>query len=158
MRTDENILTNIANSSSPAVKKGFLWKWGDKKKELLRRWFVLKCNMLFYFEKINDKKPLGVIVLEGVTIKTATGSGSYCIEITPEDGQSRTYILETSSKTDMELWTSVLKSSSYYLVRQQYEELKTRYEKAKEDNRKKEKQEVNRFGEIIAAKTIVTKL
>jgi hypothetical protein len=34
----------------------------------LKRWFVLKGNLLFYFEKRGDKVPIGVIIIEGCTI------------------------------------------------------------------------------------------
>uniref|UniRef100_A0A669PTB9 PH domain-containing protein n=1 Tax=Phasianus colchicus TaxID=9054 RepID=A0A669PTB9_PHACC len=34
-----------------------------------RRWFVLKGNMLFYFEERESREPVGVIVLEGCTVE-----------------------------------------------------------------------------------------
>lgn len=37
-------------------------------KNFQRRWFVLKGNLLFYFEKKGDREPIGVIILEGCTI------------------------------------------------------------------------------------------
>ena len=37
-------------------------------KSFQRRWFVLKGNLLFYFEKKGDKEPIGVVILEGCTI------------------------------------------------------------------------------------------
>jgi sesquipedalian len=30
-----------------------------------KRWFVLKGNLLFYFDKKGDKEPLGLLLLEG---------------------------------------------------------------------------------------------
>ena len=43
-------------------------KKGEVNKGFQKRWFVLKGNLLFYFEKRHDKEPLGVIILEGCTI------------------------------------------------------------------------------------------
>ena len=36
---------------------------------LLQRWFVLKGNLLFYYEKKDDREPIGVIILEGCTVE-----------------------------------------------------------------------------------------
>ena len=36
-----------------------------------KRWFVLKGNLLFYFESKTSKEPVGVIVLEGCVIELA---------------------------------------------------------------------------------------
>jgi PH domain len=30
-----------------------------------KRWFVLKGNLLFYFDKKGDKEPVGLLLLEG---------------------------------------------------------------------------------------------
>lgn len=34
-----------------------------------KRWFVLKGNMLFYFDKKGDKEPLGLLLLEGCKVE-----------------------------------------------------------------------------------------
>ena len=36
-----------------------------------KRWFVLKGNLLFYFENKTSKEPYGVIILEGCMIDLA---------------------------------------------------------------------------------------
>ena len=36
-----------------------------------KRYFVLKGNLLFYFERKTDREPIGVIILEGCTIELA---------------------------------------------------------------------------------------
>lgn len=41
-------------------------------KTFQRRWFILKGNLLFYFEKKGEKDPLGLIILEGCT------TGKFC--------------------------------------------------------------------------------
>ena len=35
----------------------------------IQRWFVLKGNLLFYYEKKDEKDPIGVIILEGCTVE-----------------------------------------------------------------------------------------
>lgn len=60
-----------AYATSPAVaadKEGYLMKKGEVNKGFQKRWFVLKGNLLFYFEKCTDREPLGVIILEGCTV------------------------------------------------------------------------------------------
>ena len=44
---------------------GWLWKRGEVNKNFQKRYFVLKGNLLFYFDKRLDKEPIGVIILEG---------------------------------------------------------------------------------------------
>lgn len=36
-----------------------------------KRWFVLKGNMLFYFDKKGDKEPLGLLLLEGCELQSS---------------------------------------------------------------------------------------
>lgn len=43
--------------------QGYLYFKRDTK--FNKRWFVLKGNLLFYFEKKGDKEPLGLLLLEG---------------------------------------------------------------------------------------------
>lgn len=45
--------------------QGFLYFKREMKFQ--KRWFVLKGNLLFYFEKKGDKEPLGLLLLEGCT-------------------------------------------------------------------------------------------
>lgn len=49
-------------------REGWLQKRGDVNKSWQRRYFVLKGNLLFYFEKKGDREPIGVIILEGCTV------------------------------------------------------------------------------------------
>jgi len=53
---------------SPVDKEGWLCKRGELNKGYQKRWFVLKGNLLFYFDRKSDKEPLGVIILEGCSI------------------------------------------------------------------------------------------
>jgi hypothetical protein len=43
---------NVATSAdTPPDKEGWLWKRGEVNKAFQKRYFVLKGNLLFYFEK-----------------------------------------------------------------------------------------------------------
>jgi len=68
MKINEKNLAAFASSATPVDREGWLVKRGEVNKGYQRRWFVLKGNLLFYFEKRGDKEPVGVIVLEGCTI------------------------------------------------------------------------------------------
>lgn len=70
MKINDKNLCAFATSSTPVDREGWLSKKGEINKAFQRRWFVLKGNLLFYFEKKADKEPLGVIILEGCTIGT----------------------------------------------------------------------------------------
>ena len=72
MKINESTLITYATSSSnPTDKEGWLWKRGVLNEKFQKRWFVLKGNLLFYFEKRFDKEPMGVIILEGCSIELA---------------------------------------------------------------------------------------
>lgn len=67
MKINERNL-NLFATNAPFDKVGYLNKRGELNKAFQRRYFVLKGNLLFYFEKKGDKEPLGLIILEGCTI------------------------------------------------------------------------------------------
>lgn len=67
MKINEKNMCYFA-TSPPIDREGWLQKRGDVNKSWQRRYFVLKGNLLFYFEKKGDREPIGVIILEGCTI------------------------------------------------------------------------------------------
>lgn len=71
MKINEKNLCVFA-TSPPYDKEGFLYKRGEVNKSFQKRYFVLKGNLLFYFEKKGDKEPLGLIIVEGCTIGEMT--------------------------------------------------------------------------------------
>ena len=72
MKINESTLIAYATSTKcPTDKEGWLWKRGEVNKSFQKRYFVLKSNLLFYFEKKTDKEPVGVIIMEGCTIELA---------------------------------------------------------------------------------------
>ena len=66
MKINESTLITYATSlTCPTDREGWLWKRGEVNKNFQKRYFVLKGNLLFYFEKRSEKEPIGVIILEG---------------------------------------------------------------------------------------------
>lgn len=69
MKVNEKNLIAIANAPNLVVdKEGWLSKKGENSKGFQKRWFVLKGNLLYYFEKRTDKEPAGVVIVEGCTV------------------------------------------------------------------------------------------
>ncbi|XP_037821209.1 sesquipedalian-1 [Lucilia sericata] len=110
MKINEKNLCVFA-TSPPYDKEGFLFKKGEVNKAFQRRYFVLKGNLLFYFEKRGDKEPLGLIIVEGCTIELSEESDQYCFEIAFNG--NRTYILSAESQESMESWMKALTCAGY---------------------------------------------
>lgn len=67
LKINEKVLSGIASSTSPVDREGWLSK-KESSKGFVKRWFVLKGNLLFYFEKKDDREPTGVIILVGCRV------------------------------------------------------------------------------------------
>lgn len=115
MKINESTLISYATSNScPTDKEGWLWKRGEVNKNFQKRYFALKGNLLFYFEKRFDKEPIGVIILEGCTIELAEEEQEMCaFKIVFHGEGRRTYYLGTDSQSAVEEWMKFLSSSSY---------------------------------------------
>nr|XP_023835017.1 sesquipedalian-2-like [Salvelinus alpinus] len=68
MKLNKCSVAHYATCGSPPDMMGFLFKKGEWNTAYHRRWFILKGNMLFYFEECESQEPNGIIVLEGCTI------------------------------------------------------------------------------------------
>lgn len=68
MKINEKNLSAFASSATPVDREGWLEMRGEVGKNYQRRWFMLKGNLLFYFDKKGDKEPIGVIIIEGCAI------------------------------------------------------------------------------------------
>lgn len=136
MKINDKNLSAYSTSASPVDKEGWLCKRGELNKGYQKRWFVLKGNLLFYFDRKGEKEPLGVIILEGCSIGMfqfslqIDGSGylvlllNVCLELAENDDQfsfkiifhgphNRTYILGSDSQESMEQWMKALVCASY---------------------------------------------
>ena len=116
MKINDKNLAAFATSKNQVDKEGYLMKKGEGHKSYAKRWFVLKGNLLFYFDRQTDREPLGVIILEGSTIELAESEMDehFCFKIV---FPSRSYILSADSHPLMEQWMKSLACASYDYVK-----------------------------------------
>ncbi|XP_034668502.1 sesquipedalian-1 [Drosophila subobscura] len=110
MKINEKNLSVFARTP-PYDIEGFLNKRGEVNKAFQRRYFVLKGNLLFYFDARTDKEPLGLIIVEGCTIELSNEVDNYCFEIAFNG--NRTYILAAEDQESMETWMKALTCAGY---------------------------------------------
>lgn len=112
-------LVRFASSGSRSEKEGYLLKKGEVNKGFQRRWFVLRGNLLFYYEKRGDKEPVGVIILEGCTIEVADCADvdNYAFQILFSGSGNRKYVLSTDSQEELEVWMKALSCAPYDYVK-----------------------------------------
>ncbi|XP_017079531.1 sesquipedalian-1 [Drosophila eugracilis] len=133
MKINEKNLYVFARTP-PFDMEGFLSKRGEVNKAFQRRYFVLKGNLLFYFESRVDKEPLGLIIVEGCTIELSNEVDNYCFEIAFNG--NRTYILAADNQESMEAWMKALTCAGYEYKRIILAELKRQLHEL-EDSRNK---------------------
>ncbi|EHH21185.1 hypothetical protein EGK_04191 [Macaca mulatta] len=63
MKLNERSLAFYATCDAPVDNAGFLYKKGGRHAAYHRRWFVLRGNMLFYFEDAASREPPGLMVV-----------------------------------------------------------------------------------------------
>lgn len=112
MKINEKNLCMFA-TTPPVDLEGWLNKRGEINKSWQRRWFVLKGNLLFYFERKGDREPLGMVILEGCTVELAEEGEQYCFQIMFHGPNNRTYYLSTESQDNMEQWMKALTCAGY---------------------------------------------
>ena len=125
MKLNDKNIASFAVCSSPVDKEGYLLKKGEEKKEFQRRWFVLKGNLLFYFQKNQDKEPLGVVVLEACSVQVSSHH-RYGFEIAFDGRGTRTYILAADNDEEMQAWMKAISHASYEYLRSIVNELQRR--------------------------------
>ncbi|XP_044514721.1 sesquipedalian-1 [Gracilinanus agilis] len=117
MKLNERSLAFYATCDSPADNSGFLYKKGERHTAYHRRWFVLKGNMLFYFEERDSREPVGVIILEGCTVELCEAAEEFAFAIRFAGARSRTYVLAADSQPAMEAWVKALSRASFDYMR-----------------------------------------
>ncbi|ESO82434.1 hypothetical protein LOTGIDRAFT_98681, partial [Lottia gigantea] len=120
---NEKGLALYAGSGTPADKEGYLLKKGEVNKGFQKRWFVLKGNLLFYYDKKGDREPIGMIALEGCTIELDENSDNFTFQIAFAPAGCRTYIISAESQELMESWMKALSCAGYDYVRLMVSEL-----------------------------------
>ena len=100
MKINERTLISYSTSTAtPTDKEGWLWKRGEVNKGFQKRYFVLKGNLLFYFDKKSDREPVGVVILEGCTVELAEEEQEkFAFKVAFHGDGKRTYVLGTDTQ------------------------------------------------------------
>ncbi|XP_043924561.1 sesquipedalian-1 isoform X2 [Protopterus annectens] len=128
MKLNERSVVYYATCDSPADMVGYLYKKGERNTAYHRRWFVLKGNMLFYFEEKDSKEPIGVVILEGCTVELCESSEEHAFAIKFECAKSRTYKMAADTYEAMESWVKALSRASFDYMRLVVKELEKQLE------------------------------
>lgn len=124
MKFNERNVSYFASCNSPVDKTGYLMKKAENHRNFQKRWFVLKGNLLFYYDKEGDKDPQGVIILEGCRVELADLEDClYCFQISFSVKDSRTYVMAATNQEEMESWMKALSCSSYDYIKAMVDEL-----------------------------------
>uniref|UniRef100_A0A8C5MLX4 Sesquipedalian n=1 Tax=Leptobrachium leishanense TaxID=445787 RepID=A0A8C5MLX4_9ANUR len=133
MKLNERNLLYYATCKSPVDKCGFLSKKGDRTSAYHKRWFVLKGNLLFYYDHEESKEPLGVIILEGCRVELCESTEEYAFAITFEHVKSRAYMLAADSQRSMESWVKALTKANFEYIRLVVMELQKQFAEVQKD-------------------------
>ena len=107
------------------------FSWSSQKKRnatYLRRWFVLKGNLLFYQERPADRHLLGVIVLEGCTVCHSEPDGPFAFSLVFEGAGLKTYRLAAGDRESQGSWMKALLSASHSYLALLLRDLRSQYE------------------------------
>ncbi|KAL4646552.1 sesquipedalian-1 [Arapaima gigas] len=132
MKLNERSVAHYATCDSPPDKTGFLFKKGERNTAYHRRWFILKGNMLFYFEDRESREPIGVIVLEGCTVELCESVEEFAFAIKFDCAKARVYKLAAESQAGMESWVKALSRASFDYMRLVVRELERQLEEMQE--------------------------
>ncbi|XP_015422758.1 PREDICTED: sesquipedalian-1 [Myotis davidii] len=117
MKLNERSLAFYATCDAPVDNAGFLYKKGGRHAAYHRRWFVLRGNMLFYFEDVASREPVGVIILEGCTVELVEAAEEFTFAVRFAEARARTYVLAAESQAAMEGWVKALSRASFDYLR-----------------------------------------
>ncbi|XP_077417537.1 SH2B adaptor protein 3 isoform X5 [Vanacampus margaritifer] len=132
MKLNERSVAHYATCDSPPDKTGFLFKKGERNTAYHRRWFVLKGNMLFYFEERDGREPIGVIVLEGCTVELCESAEEFAFAVKFDCARARVYKMAADSQPAMESWVKALSRASFDYMRLVVKELERQLEEIQE--------------------------
>lgn len=113
MKLNERSVAEFSTSSAPIDKEGYLNKKGELNRGYQRRWFILKGNLLYYFERRSDKEPIGVVVLDNCHVELAESGEPYAFQISFGGDGVRTYVLGADTPQEMESWMRALTHANY---------------------------------------------
>lgn len=132
MKLNERSVAHYATCDTPPDKTGFLFKKGERNTAYHRRWFVLKGNMLFYFEERDSREPIGVVVLEGCTVELCESAEEFAFAIKFDCARARVYKMAADSQAAMESWVKALSRASFDYMRLVVRELERQLEEIQE--------------------------
>lgn len=135
MKINDKNLVSFALSSSPVDREGWLLKRGEVNRAYQRRWFLLKGNLLFYFEKKTDREPLGVVILEGCTVELAENEEMFAFKVVFHGSGNRMYMLSADTQESMEAWMKALACASYDYMKLMVAELQRQLSQVAEAER-----------------------
>lgn len=132
MKLNERSVAHYATCDTPPDKTGFLFKKGERNTAYHRRWFVLKGNMLFYFEERDSREPIGVVVLEGCTVELCESAEEFAFAVKFDCARARVYKMAAESQAAMESWVKALSRASFDYMRLVVRELERQLEEIQE--------------------------
>lgn len=136
MKLNERSVAHYATCNSPPDKTGFLFKKGERNTAYHRRWFILKGNMLFYFEERESREPIGVIVLEGCTVELCESeSEEFAFAVKFDCAKAKVYKMAAENQAAMESWVKALLRASFDYMRLVVKELERQLEEVQEEAR-----------------------
>lgn len=135
MKLNERSVAHYATCDSPTDHAGFLRKrverhhhHGHHGTSYQRRWFVLKGNLLFYFEERESREPVGLVVLEGCTVELCEAAEEFAFAIRFDDAGAKAYVLVADGQAAMEAWVKALSRASFDYMRLVVRELEKQLE------------------------------
>eukprot|EP00075_Anas_platyrhynchos_P020347 XP_027309600.1 sesquipedalian-2 [Anas platyrhynchos] len=137
MKLNERSVAHYATCDSPTDHAGFLRKRVERHHHhahhgtsYQRRWFVLKGNLLFYFEERESREPVGLVVLEGCTVELCEAAEEFAFAIRFDDAGAKAYVLVADGQAAMEAWVKALSRASFDYMRLVVRELEKQLEEA----------------------------
>ncbi|XP_053262608.1 sesquipedalian-2 isoform X1 [Podarcis raffonei] len=137
MKLNERCVAHYATCNSPADHMGFLCKRVERRhhhhhtSSYHRCWFILKGNLLFYFEEQQSREPLGLIVLEGCTVELCEAAEEFAFAIRFDGSGGKAYVLVADCQAAMEVWVKALSRASFDYMRLVVKELEKQLEEAR---------------------------
>uniref|UniRef100_A0A8B9EQ00 Sesquipedalian n=1 Tax=Anser cygnoides TaxID=8845 RepID=A0A8B9EQ00_ANSCY len=135
MKLNERSVAHYATCDSPTDHSGFLRKRVERHHHhahhgtsYQRRWFVLKGNLLFYFEERESREPVGLVVLEGCTVELCEAAEEFAFAIRFDDAGAKAYVLVADGQAAMEAWVKALSRASFDYMRLVVRELEKQLE------------------------------
>ncbi|XP_067883730.1 sesquipedalian-1-like [Heterodontus francisci] len=130
MKLNEWAAMSYALGPASPDREGPLWKKGELNPSYHRRWFVLRGNLLFYFERRADREPQGLILLEGCSVEVCESSAegfAFALVFQRAPGM-RLYKLLAEDLAGQEGWIRALTHASLGYIRMLVRDLEGQFE------------------------------